>query len=77
MRARRPEVSFKREDWVRVARGPYKDDLAQIVDVYPGRAECRLKLVPRLADPRSGAKRGRNSSRNRPRQALFDPDAYR
>lgn len=39
---------LKVDDWVRVKRGIYKGDLAQVVEVDEPRAIAKIKLIPRL-----------------------------
>ena len=39
---------FARNDWVRINRGAYKGDLAQVVDVSESGAQVVLKAIPRL-----------------------------
>lgn len=74
-------------DWVRIKRGRYKDDLAQVDDVEPNGLEASLRVVPRLdyglnedlnAPPVDGGLKGQMPKRKRlgkkaarPPQLLF------
>ncbi|KAI9021556.1 hypothetical protein CLU79DRAFT_719569 [Phycomyces nitens] len=64
--------------WVRVKRGRYAGDLAQVLEVADSQDSARVKLVPRLDlesdddDPNNKRKRGLVGSR--PPQKLFNPE---
>lgn len=42
------QTSLQTHDWVRVKRGMYKGDLAQVLEVDEPRSRATIKLVPRL-----------------------------
>lgn len=42
------KTMLKRGDWVRVKRGIYANDLAQVVEYDPSNEKVTVKLVPRL-----------------------------
>ncbi|XP_035670800.1 transcription elongation factor SPT5-like [Branchiostoma floridae] len=77
-------VALKPKSWVRLKRGVYKDDLAQVDYVEPSMNSVHLKLIPRVdytklrgvqkASQDQGEKRKKF---RRPPQKLFDVDAIR
>ncbi|KAK2568278.1 Transcription elongation factor SPT5 [Acropora cervicornis] len=77
-------VSIKPKQWVRLKRGIYKDDLAQVDYVNTARNQVTLKMIPRIDYSRSrglaksvedaGEKR---KKKRRPAPKLFDADAIR
>ncbi|KAK3101764.1 hypothetical protein FSP39_006184 [Pinctada imbricata] len=77
-------ATLKAKAWVRLKRGLYKDDLAQVDYVEPAQNIVHLKLLPRIDYTR---KRGvlkypqddneRKKKKRRPTQKLFDVDAIR
>jgi transcription elongation factor SPT5 len=44
---------LQREGWVRIKRGTYKGDIAQVVEMDETRGRVVVKLIPRL-DPAKG-----------------------
>ncbi|CAH3030076.1 unnamed protein product [Porites evermanni] len=77
-------VSVKPRQWVRLKRGIYKDDLAQVDFVNTARNQVTLKMIPRIDYSRSRglAKSAEDSLEKRkrkrkPPQKLFDADAIR
>jgi len=82
----RDAVGFKKGQWVRLKRGPYKDDLGQIEYIDEAGKQVQLKLVPRIDYSRArGALRPaggpdaakRKKTQQRPRPLLFDKDKVR
>jgi transcription elongation factor SPT5 len=82
----RTQVNFKSNQWVRIKRGIYKDDIAQIDYVDVGQNKLHLKLLPRInyaklrgalrltTDNSEHYKRKKNI---RPPAKPFDPEAIR
>ncbi|XP_078367088.1 LOW QUALITY PROTEIN: transcription elongation factor SPT5-like [Oculina patagonica] len=77
-------VSVKPKQWVRLKRGIYKDDLAQIDFVNTARNQVTLKMIPRIdySRMRGLAKSAEDAAEKRkkkrkPPQKLFDADAIR
>ncbi|XP_068702308.1 transcription elongation factor SPT5-like [Montipora capricornis] len=77
-------VSVKPKQWVRLKRGIYKDDLAQVDYVNTARNQVTLKMIPRIDYSRSRglAKSAEETSekrkkKRRPTPKLFDADAIR
>ncbi|XP_013417126.1 transcription elongation factor SPT5 [Lingula anatina] len=77
-------VHLKAKAWVRLKRGLYKDDLAQVDYVEPSQNVVHLKLIPRIDYSkmrgvlRSSANEPEKRKRaKRPTQKLFDIDAIR
>uniref|UniRef100_A0A0B7ANQ2 Transcription elongation factor SPT5 n=1 Tax=Arion vulgaris TaxID=1028688 RepID=A0A0B7ANQ2_9EUPU len=76
-------ASLKPKAWVRLKRGVFKDDLAQVDIVYPSQNEVELKLIPRIDYTRargmlrSSANQDSKKRKRRPAQKLFDVDAIR
>jgi len=65
LRVTKEQAGLKPKQWVRLKRGIYKDDLAQIDYVDLAQNQCHLKLLPRIDYNRArGAKRD-------PKQVLF------
>lgn len=76
--------TMKRGAWVRLKRGIFKDDLAQVDYLDPSQNNVHLKLIPRIDYTRMrGALRASQSDSEkrkkfrRPPQKLFDIDAVR
>jgi transcription elongation factor SPT5 len=75
---------LKQGSWVRIKRGIYKDDIAQVDYVDTSRNKVVLKMLPRVDYSR---KRGplkddddeanKRRRKTRPHAKLFDPDAIR
>ncbi|CAL1541166.1 unnamed protein product [Lymnaea stagnalis] len=76
-------ASLKPKAWVRLKRGIFKDDLAQVDIVYPSQNEVELKLIPRIdytrarGIMRNSANQDSKKRKRRPPQKLFDVDAIR
>ncbi|BFZ16060.1 hypothetical protein BsWGS_19099 [Bradybaena similaris] len=76
-------ASLKPKAWVRLKRGIFKDDLAQVDIVYPSQNEVELKLIPRIdytrprGMMRSSSTQDVKKRKRRPAQKLFDVDAIR
>lgn len=74
---------LKPRAWVRMKRGIYKDDLAQVDIVYPSQNEVELKVIPRIdytrprGMMRTSANQDVKKKKRRPAQKLFDVDAIR
>ncbi len=72
---------FARNDWVRINRGAYKGDLAQVVDVSESGAQVVLKAIPRLdlamlsmSEEKRKEFKARGRTRRRPPQKKFLAD---
>ncbi|MES1906048.1 MAG: Transcription elongation factor SPT5, partial [Paramarteilia canceri] len=65
------DLELKEDDWVRIRRGVYKDDLARVIYVDHAQNKAQLKMVPRvnIANPVVSDVEKRKS---RPQQKLFD-----
>lgn len=62
MKVVKEKVRIKEGTWVRMKRGVFKDDLAQIDYVEPSEHKIRLKLIPRIDYTRMrGVMRSQNS----------------
>ena len=75
MNVKKREIPVKPGGWVRVKRGKYAGDLAQVLEVFDAGELIRIRLIPRLdiyipEDQKSERKRGKTA--NRPPQKLFD-----
>ncbi|XP_070567089.1 transcription elongation factor SPT5-like [Ptychodera flava] len=77
-------VTLKPKSWVRLKRGVFKDDLAQIDYVEPAQNQVTLKLIPRVDYSRQrGLMRSatdvqeKRKKNKKPPQKLFDVDAIR
>lgn len=82
MRVVKEKVRLKEGTWVRMKRGVFKDDLAQVDYVDPSESKVRLKLIPRIDYGRMrGVMRSQNPQQNqkgrRPPVKLFDEAAIR
>ncbi|XP_037068165.1 transcription elongation factor SPT5-like, partial [Pollicipes pollicipes] len=83
MRVIKEQMVLKRGCWVRLKRGVFKDDIAQVDYVDPGQSSVHLKLIPRIDYSRMrGALRDKENEvkrkrRQRPPQKLFDMEAVR
>lgn len=84
LRVAKEVPTLKRGAWVRLKRGIFKDDLAQVDYVDSSHNNVHLKLIPRIDYTRMrGALRGTQSENEkrkkfrRPPQKLFDMDAIR
>jgi transcription elongation factor len=77
-------VQFKKKpltvgQWVRLRRGPLKNDLAQIVELLDGGMKAIIKAIPRPDYAGTyGSKNLQSTQGNlRPQQKLFDPEEVR
>ncbi|XP_038052973.1 transcription elongation factor SPT5-like [Patiria miniata] len=75
-------VSLKSKSWVRLKRGVFKDDLAQVDYVETSQNQVTLKLLPRIDFTRQrGVVRTANpdkrKKKRRPAQKLFDEEGIR
>ncbi|KAI7872532.1 hypothetical protein BDF14DRAFT_1873164 [Spinellus fusiger] len=74
----RKEVELPLGGWVRVKRGKYAGDLAQILEVSESQDSARVKLVPRLdlegSEEDSDNKKKRSLIKARPPQKMFNPE---
>ncbi|RUS84145.1 hypothetical protein EGW08_008119 [Elysia chlorotica] len=77
-------ATLKPKSWVRLKRGVFKEDLAQVDVVYPSQNEVWLKLIPRIDYTRPRGVMRNNTSyqeqkkrRRRPPQKLFDVEGIR
>ena len=83
LRVVKEQVGLKPKQWVRLKKGLYKDDLAQVDYVDTAQNHVHLKLIPRIdySRPR-GALRTNSSTekslkKKRPPPRLFDPEKVR
>jgi transcription elongation factor SPT5 len=75
LRVRQKETNVKLGMWVRVKRGKYGGDLAQVLDVADSGETVTVKLIPRLDFSKdTSGKRKKNSSDIRHPQKLFNPN---
>ncbi|KAK2179528.1 hypothetical protein NP493_486g02048 [Ridgeia piscesae] len=84
MKIVKEQASLKSKQWVRLKRGLYRDDLAQVDYVEPSQNLVHLKLIPRVdyTKPRGALRTGSSDAEKRkksrkPPQKLFDVDAIR
>ncbi|XP_028399581.1 transcription elongation factor SPT5-like [Dendronephthya gigantea] len=77
-------VQLKAKQWVRLKRGIFKDDLAQIDYVHPSKNQVTLKMIPRIdyAKPRGNKAPEQEDQEKKkrfrkPPPKLFDPEAVR
>lgn len=86
LRVVKEQVGLKARQWVRLKRGLYKDDLAQVDYVDMPQNQVHLKLLPRIdySRPRGALRTNatEESSRNRSKKKrppckLFDPEKVR
>ncbi|GFR83224.1 transcription elongation factor SPT5 [Elysia marginata] len=76
-------ATLKPKAWVRLKRGVFKDDLAQVDVVYPSQNEVWLKLIPRIdytrprGVMRSSLNQDQKKRKRRPPQKLFDVEGIR
>ena len=84
LRVVKEQIGLKRNQWVRLKRGLYKDDLAQVDYVDVSSNNISLRMLPRIdyGRPR-GALRTQASedkaqkNKKRPPAKLFDPEKIR
>ena len=85
LRVMKEQVGLKSKQWVRLKRGIYKDDLAQVDYVDMAQNQVHLKLLPRIDYSRfRGALRtgasdelAKRNKKKRPASKLFDPEKIR
>ncbi len=87
LRVVKEQSGLRSKQWVRLKRGLYKDDLAQVDYVDMGQNLVHLKLLPRIDYTRmrgalrtaatSEAERARKQKKKRPMGKLFDPEKVR
>lgn len=83
LRVTKEQAQLKPKQWVRLKRGVYKDDLAQVDYTDDAQNTVHLKLIPRIDYSRKrGALRNSNEAEKRkkgrkPPAKLFDVDAIR
>ncbi|XP_048581601.1 transcription elongation factor SPT5 isoform X2 [Nematostella vectensis] len=76
-------VTVKPKQWVRLKRGIYKDDLAQVDYVNTARNQVTLKMIPRIdytrtrGIPKSAEDPEKRKRKRKPPQKLFDADSVR
>ncbi|XP_046859961.1 transcription elongation factor SPT5-like [Xenia sp. Carnegie-2017] len=77
-------VQLKAKQWVRMKRGIFKDDLAQIDYVHPSKNQVTLKMIPRIDYTKPRGSKALESQEQekkkrfrRPPQKLFDAEALR
>lgn len=76
LQIRKKEITLRVGDWVRIKRGKYVGDLAQVIDV-PDNEEVGLRFVPRIdLNPREetgdGKRKPARTVQTRPPQRLFN-----
>ena len=83
LRVVKEQTGLKTKQWVRLKRGIFKDDLAQVDYVNMAQNQVHLKLLPRIDYSRlRGALRTAGSDsdkkkKKRPMAKLFDPEKIR
>jgi len=84
LRVVKEQVGLKPRQWVRLKRGLYKDDLAQVDYVDMAQNQIHLKLLPRVdyARPRGALRTAASEekakkNKKRPPAKLFDPEKIR
>lgn len=86
LRVVKEQTGLKAKQWVRLKRGVYKDDIAQIDYVDIGQNQVQLKLLPRIdyTRPRGALRTAQSESealkrkkKRRPTTKPFDPEAIR
>ncbi|XP_067948038.1 transcription elongation factor SPT5-like [Watersipora subatra] len=82
MRVVKEKMRLKEGTWVRMKRGLYKDDLAQVDYVDPSEHKIRLKLIPRIDYSRMrGVMRSQNAQqqlkKRRPPAKVFNEEDIR
>ncbi|XP_014681911.1 PREDICTED: transcription elongation factor SPT5-like isoform X2 [Priapulus caudatus] len=82
LRVVKEQVVLKPKSWVRLKRGIYKDDIAQVDFVDTAQNQVHLKLIPRIdyTRPRGALRTGNDpieKKKRKPSQKLFDVDAVR
>jgi transcription elongation factor SPT5 len=83
LRVFKDDAALKRGSWVRIKRGMYRDDIAQVDYVDKSRNQVALKMLPRVDYSRKrGALKGtedatRKRKRGRPPAKMFDQEAIK
>lgn len=83
LRVTKQQAVLTRGQWVRLKRGIFKDDLAQVYHVEQAQNRVELKMIPRIdyTKPRGAFKNNADADKKRkfkkPPQKLFDVDAIR
>ncbi|KAK0085563.1 hypothetical protein PV325_004872 [Microctonus aethiopoides] len=86
LRVVKEQMGLKGKQWVRLKRGIYKDDIAQIDYVELAQNQVNLKLIPRIdyTRPRGALRTAQSESealkrkkKRRPAAKPFDPEAIR
>lgn len=86
LRVVKEQVGLKSKQWVRLKRGLYKDDLAQVDYVDMAQNQVHLKLIPRIdySRPRGALRTSaadesakKALKKKRPNPKLFDPEKIR
>lgn len=75
LRVKPKEAQVTLQQWVRIKRGKYGGDLAQVVDVSESGDNATVKIIPRLDYSRDASgKRKKGASEIRQPQKLFNPN---
>lgn len=86
LRVVKEQTGLKAKQWVRLKRGIYKDDIAQVDYVDLAQNQVHLKLLPRIdyTRPRGALRTAQSESealkrkkKRRPAAKPFDPEAIR
>lgn len=87
MKVLKLNVTLKRNQWVRIKRGIYKDDIAQVYHLAEAQNKVELKLIPKIDYTRLrgalkvAAKNDPDAPKKKPKRPtaakLFDPEAVR
>ncbi|XP_044014495.1 transcription elongation factor SPT5-like [Aphidius gifuensis] len=87
MKVLKLNVTLKRNQWVRIKRGIYKDDIAQVYHVAESQNKVELKLLPKIDYTRmrgalkTVAQNNPDAPKKKPKRPttakLFDPEAVR
>ncbi|XP_072045475.1 transcription elongation factor SPT5-like [Amphiura filiformis] len=76
-------TTLKNNSWVRLKRGVFKDDLAQVDYYDPSNNQVTLKMIPRIdysrmrGIQRTALSAAEKRKKRQPAQKLFDPDAIK
>lgn len=75
MKVKKKSETLREGAWVRINRGKYKGDLAQVLDISEDSDSIRVRLIPRLDLITGSGKEGKRKAGNapRPQQRLFNP----
>ncbi|KAJ3277095.1 transcription elongation factor spt5 [Terramyces sp. JEL0728] len=77
LRIKPKDLDIKIGMWVRMKRGKYGGDLAQVLDIADSGDSATLKLIPRLDYSKDGGKRKKGASDVRHPQKLFSPHDFK